>query len=335
MTLLRLEDPRWREFVESRPDSAIFHHPAWARLLADCYGYRPMVVALAEGGTVTAGLPAIDVSLPLGGRRWVSLPFTDHCPPLADGAGGDLIGTLRELSRSSYDVLELRAAVADPAVRSGGAFVRHDLALSGDVASAWKRLRRNHRRSVQDAEGAGVRIARGSSASDIDTFYRIHLQTRRRLGVPVQPLRFFRLLHERLIRPGLGFVLTAYQGGVPAAAAVFCAWNGSLTCKYSGRADGFERVDAIHLIYWSAIRWGIENGYHRFDLGRTGVEQTQLRSFKVGWGTREEPLPYSWLGRAPVKESSHRLERAMAPMIRNSSPWVCRAIGEVFYKYAA
>ncbi|HEY9325312.1 MAG TPA: hypothetical protein VIS26_01965, partial [Candidatus Limnocylindria bacterium] len=64
------------------------------------------------------------------------------------------------------------------------------------------------------------------------------------------------------------------------------------------------------------------------------VEQTHLRSFKVGWGTREEPLPYSWIGRAP-SASSHRLERAIGPVIRNSSPWVCRAIGEVFYKYAA
>jgi CelD/BcsL family acetyltransferase involved in cellulose biosynthesis len=99
MTLLQLEDPRWREFVESRPQSTIFHHPAWARLLADCYGYRAMIVALADGGAVTAGLPAIDVSLPFGARRWVSLPFTDHCPPLVDGDGADLLGTLRELSR--------------------------------------------------------------------------------------------------------------------------------------------------------------------------------------------------------------------------------------------
>ena len=335
MTLLALEDRRWREFVESRPDSTIFHHPLWAKLLADCYGYRAMAVVLEAGGAVTAGIPAIDVSLPVGPRRWVSLPFTDHCPPLAGGDGADLIGILGDLAGSSFDVLELRAAVSDPTVQSGGAFVRHDLALSDDVASTWKRLRRNHRRSVQDAEAAGVRIARGSSASDVDTFYRIHVQTRRRLGVPVQPRRFFQLLFERVIRPGLGFVLTAYQGDAPAAAGIFCAWNGTLTCKYSGRADGFEKVDAVHLVYWNAIRWAIENGYHTFDLGRTGIEQTQLRSFKVGWGTREEPLPYAWLGRAPVRASSHRLERAMGPVIRNSSPWVCRAIGEVFYKYAA
>ena len=135
MTLLALDDRRWREFVESRPDSTIFHHPMWAKLLADCYGYRAMAVVLEAGGAVTAGLPAIDVSLPVGPRRWVSLPFTDHCPPLACGDGADLIGILGDLAGSSFDVLELREAVSDPTVQSGGAFVRHDLALSDDVAS--------------------------------------------------------------------------------------------------------------------------------------------------------------------------------------------------------
>jgi len=334
VTLLSIEDARWQEFVESRPDSTIFHRPEWSRLIADCYGYRAMAIAVTEGGAVTAGTPAIDVSRPMGSRRWVSLPFTDHCPPLAGHGEADLIGMLGALSPSSCDVFELRAPAAVPWVSSSGTYVKHDLPLTGDVASTWRRLRRNHRRSVQDAEAAGVRIAHGSSASDVDAFYRIHVQTRRRLGVPVQPRRFFQLFFERVIRAGLGFVVTAYERDVPAASAIFCAWNGLLTCKYSGRADGFEKVDAIHLIFWNAIRWGIENGYHTFDLGRTSVEQTHLRSFKVGWGTREEPLPYSWIGRAP-SASSHRLERAIGPVIRNSSPWVCRAIGEVFYKYAA
>jgi lipid II:glycine glycyltransferase (peptidoglycan interpeptide bridge formation enzyme) len=128
--------------------------------------------------------------------------------------------------------------------------------------------------------------------------------------------------------------MSAYLGDVAVASAVFCAWNGTLVCKYSGRADGFERLDAIHLLFWSGIRWAAENGYHSFDLGRSDAGQSRLRSFKAGWGTREEPLAYTYIGRAP-RVSSHRVERAMAQVIQRSSPWVCRAIGEVFYKYAA
>ena len=331
MNILAIDDPRWHEFVESRGDAAIFHHPAWARLLAECYGYRALVIVDEHAGAITSGLPALDVRLPFGARRWVSLPFTDHCPPL-DGDGTALWSALGELARArSFDVFELRAQIS---AEAEPAFVRHDLATSEDSRVLWKKLRRNHRRSVEDAVEAGVCVTTGTDAAEMDAFYRIHVQTRRRLGVPVQPLRFFRLFQERIVRAGLGFVLTARLGDDAVAAAVVCAWNGTLVVKYSGRADGFEKLDAIHLLFWSAIRWATENGCHTFDLGRTDVAQTRLRSFKAGWGTREQPLAYSYIGATP-RASSHRVERAMASVIQRSSPWVCRALGEVLYKYAA
>ena len=340
MRTLAIDDPAWREFAESRSDATIFHHPAWAGLLAECYGYRALVITDERGGAITSGLPALVVRLPFGARRWVSLPFTDHCPPL-DGDGSVLWSGLEDLARArSFDVFELRAPNTNHSEAREFSdtrtppFVRHDLATAEDSRVLWKRLRRNHRRSVEDAVEAGVRVETGTDAADMDSFYRIHLQTRRRLGVPVQPRRFFRLFHERIVRTGLGFVLTAKLGDAPVAAAVVCAWNGTLVVKYSGRADGFEKVDAIHLLFWTAIRWASENGCHTFDLGRTDVAQARLRSFKAGWGTREEPLSYSYIGATP-RASSHRVERAMANVIQRSSPWVCRALGEALYKYAA
>ena len=337
MTLFELNAPRWRDFVECQPGASIFHHPEWTRLVAECYGYTARAVTLNErDGAIAAGLPMIDVSGPVGGRRWVSLPFTDACPLLTDGRS-DVVPALVDLARSArLDVLELRGPLpAHPAVESYSAFVRHELALSADTKATWERFRKNHRRSVRDAEKAGVQVVRGSSTSDLDIFYTLHLRTRRRLGVPVQPRRFFALLHERIIRRGLGFVLTAYTGSIPVAAAVFTAWNGTVTYKFGARDERFAKLDASHLLFWTAIRWASDEGYHTFDFGRSDVDQTSLRSFKSGWGAREEPLSYSRIARSPRRPSSGRLEKAVSVAIRHSSPWVCRAIGEVLYKYSA
>jgi len=334
---LAIDDPRWSDFVSARTDATLFHHPVWSELLRDCYGYPAMALALTDSsGAIVAGLPVIDVSLPIARRRWVSLPFTDHSAPLVGSSAADLVAALRDLARSAkFGALEIRAPLpVELGVQSQTAFVRHALPLSGDVRSIWKALRRNHRRSVADAEEEGVRVERGTTAAAIEVFYRLHVQTRRRLGVPVQPRRFFRLLLERVVAPGLGFVLTAYRGDMPVAAAVFCGWNGSLICKYSARADGATKLDAIHLLFWSAIRWGSENGYHTFDLGRSGTDQAQLRSFKTGWGAREIPLPYSWIGTARIRPSARRLHGALGLVIRNSAPWLCRATGELLYRYA-
>ena len=64
--------------------STPFHDPAWAQLVADCYGFDAFAAALiAEDGEIRAGAPMVAVRH-LGRRpRWVSLPFTDYCPPLA------------------------------------------------------------------------------------------------------------------------------------------------------------------------------------------------------------------------------------------------------------
>ena len=338
MKTLSLEDPRWLGFVESRPEATLFHHPAWARLLADCYGYRAMAIALTQSdGTVMAGLPVLDVSRPLGRRRWVSLPFTDRCAPLAAASTDEVATALVSLARSQrLDALEVRAPLAQRAdVQHTTEFVRHELALSSDTKSTWERLFKNHRRNVRIAERSGVRIVAGDPARELEVFYRLHLRTRRRLGVPTQPRRFFDLLLERLLRPGLGFVLSAYAGDTPIAAAIFGCWNGTAIYKYSARDERFAKLDANYLLLWTAIQTASERGCHTFDLGRSDQDQVDLRGFKDGWGAREEPLTYSFIATAPVTLSSGAANRALSVVIRNSAPWVCRAVGELFYKYAA
>src|SRR5437762_14379830 len=101
MTLLALDDRRWREFVESRPDSTIFHHPMWAKLLADCYGYRAMAVVLEAGGAGAARPPAVDGGLPGGPRPPGSPPFTPPSPPPAHGDAGHPTRNLAALARAS------------------------------------------------------------------------------------------------------------------------------------------------------------------------------------------------------------------------------------------
>jgi len=188
---------------------------------------------------------------------------------------------------------------------------------------------------VRIAQKAGVRIVRGASERDLEVFYALHLRTRRRLGVPIQPRRFFRLLLGRIIRAELGFVLTAYSGEIPVAAAIFGSWNGTLLYKYSARDERYAKLDANYLLLWTAIEWAAEHGFHTFDLGRSDVGQVPLREFKDGWGASEETLAYSRIARAPTKSSSSgRAQGALGVVIRNSSPWLCRAVGELLYRYA-
>src|SRR5437868_11744054 len=67
---LSLADPRWHAFVASHADSLAFHRPEWAELLAECYGYRPFVLAqLDTDDNVLGGLPVIETKT-FGRRHW-------------------------------------------------------------------------------------------------------------------------------------------------------------------------------------------------------------------------------------------------------------------------
>jgi CelD/BcsL family acetyltransferase involved in cellulose biosynthesis len=325
LALLPLDDPRWTAFAGACPDAGPFHHPAWASLLADCYGFRPFALGLAGAdGALRAGLPVLDV----GRGRWVSLPFTDACAPLGDRAG--LAAVLGALPR-----LELHAALAGPGLSPSVRGVTHALALDRDAGAVRSRFHSQMRRNVARAERERLVVRPADSEHDlVGHFYDLHLQTRRRQGVPVQPRRFFRLLWERLIEPGLGTTLLVLQGTTPVAGAVFLEWNGTVVYKFGASDPAAWALRPNNLLFWEAIRAACERGDRTFDFGRTDLGNHGLRQFKTGWGAVEQPLVYTFAGPAPG-EARGRAAAGLELAIRRSPPWVCRAIGELAYKYAA
>ncbi len=337
--ILDVQDPRWSAFVARCHDATLFHHPVWVDLLHEVYGYRPLALASTDAeGRIAAGVPVMDVSSRFTGRRWVSLPFTDSCAFLTEGQPADEFARalIDEARTRRLDTFELRTAVpAGPPLHTQPVAVRHRLALSADPDAVYGGFSKMHRRNIRKAEQTGMRVAIGHGPTDIAAFYRLHLLTRRRLGVPIQPRRFFRLLSSRLLARGFGFVLSVHVGDIPVAAAVFLHWNGVLIYKYGASDEQYWEYRPNNLLFREAIRWGCEHGCHTLDWGRTDLDDRGLRDFKQGWGAHEEPLYYSIVGDAPPRDSSGPLKKAMATVIRRSSPWVCQAVGELFYRYAA
>jgi CelD/BcsL family acetyltransferase involved in cellulose biosynthesis len=332
-------DPRWRAFVESCPEATLFHHPAWADLIAATYRYRPLVLALGNGrDDIVAGLPLLEVPRLPTGRRLISLPFTDYCPPLARDPG-DLEQLTRSLvawrGRAGNPPVEVRAALpAGPGVHPIAPFLRHVVPLAPDPEQVFRRFHKTRvRETIRHAQRAGLEVRMSVSRQDVDTFYAILWQTRRRLGVPVQPKRFLDRVWTDLIQQGLGFVVLASQGSKAVAATVFLGWNGTLIAKYGGSLPDAWTHRPNNLVYWTAMEWGCRHGYREFDFGRTERNNQGLRDFKRGWGAREESLVYTYLADTPPKSRSGMATRALAQVIQRSPPIVCRALGEALYRY--
>ena len=94
------------------------------------------------------------------------------------------------------------------------------------------------RRAAKRARNAGVRVERGSEMGLIQRLYSMHRETRRRLGVPVQSLRFFELSRE-IFAPRDAFeVWLAVDGGRDAAGLILLRHGDRLYYKWSARSVG-------------------------------------------------------------------------------------------------
>lgn len=342
MQILRIDDPRWTEFVGACPDATPFHNSAWTTLLSECYRYPTFALGVADAdGRLAAGAPVIAVERPLGGRRWVSLPFTDHCPVLSRPGRSDgvirLAMSLREEREARVlSAIDVHADLpALPGVHRSLHGVRHTLSLSADPGEVFDKFKSMHRRNVRRAQRSNLEIDFGRSAKDMHTFYRLHLQTRRRLGVPIQPRRFFSLLTTRLLAGGMGFVVSARLRQTPIAAAVFLHWNGALIYKYGASDPRFWELRPNNQLFWAAIQWGCEQGFRTLDWGRSDTEDVGLRAFKSGWGATEEPLTYASIGSPRSGAARGKLQSTLSSIVRRSPAWVCQVLGEVLYRYVA
>jgi CelD/BcsL family acetyltransferase involved in cellulose biosynthesis len=335
---LALDDPGWDRFVKCRADATPFHDPAWARLLAECYRLSGFVLVKTDDtGWITAGIPLLaPARLPGRDRRLVSLPFTDALHPLVDSDDARIFMGEADAFRREFGAarIELRGGL-DGAQPAPVTAVTHELELASDPDVVARGFSKDRRRRIRIAEGSNLQVRHAKDERDLtEAFFNLHVATRRRLGVPSQPKRFFRLLWQRIIEPGGGFVLVVEQCSVPVASAVFLAGNGTVVYKYSASAPERRRENPNDLMLSFAIRQACEQGFGTFDFGRSDLSGTGLRAFKSSWGAAEVPLVYASIG-AGDQRGDAGAAGSIGRVLRRGPTWLTRAVGEAFYRYAA
>lgn len=338
--VLPIGDRRWAEYVDAHPDATPFHEPAWAALLGDCYSFRPFLVALLdrEGG-LRAGLPFLAVTKPWGHERWVALPFSDECGPLADGveALAALQEELQDQRRTAgVGLVEVRGALPGPGSATAEVALTQRVALRQGSGAPRSAYRSTARRGVARSRANGVRVVRATRQEDlVHTWYRLHVVTRHRLGVPVQPRRYFDMLWERMLEPGHGWLDLALLGDDVVAGAVFLTGSGRVSYKYGASNGAARATGANFALFDEVLNRCAQDGMTVLDFGRTDLADTGLRRFKEGWGATTSPLSTTHLGEHPTYPTAKGVDPWVRAAVRRCPPVVCRLVGASLYRYVA
>jgi len=329
----------WDSLVSECSGSSFFHRTAWARVLQETYGHRPIYFCRFADGQLEGLLPIMEVSSPWTGRRGVSLPFSDFCSPLSvEGARRrELYELALEHGRGrGWSYLECRNSDPEwPGATPSLAFYGHVIDLTCGQEALFECLDSAVRRGIRKGEGAGLNVEFSSSLDSIQTFYALHCRTRHRHGLPPQPFRFFENIARYVLAPGHGFVATVRLAKKPLAASVFFQHRMEVLYKFGASDYAFQDLRPNNLMMWAAIKRCAANGFARLHLGRTSLANEGLRRFKLGFGAREERIEYCKydFGKRTFVRDVDRAEGWVNHVFRCLPGPVLRLAGRVIYPH--
>jgi len=291
-----VHNPGWDLVVALHRDAGCFHTSAWAKVLHKTYNHQPFYLQFSRGRRLAALIPLMEVRSALTGRRGVCLPFSDVCEPLIFDP--DVVDTVRDslvrfAQERRWKHLEIRGSKSFGSNSSSATkFYGHTLDFRRRGDEMTNRFDSQVRRAIRKAERSNVSAVVVRSRQAIDDFYRLHVQTRRRHGLPPQPASFFLNIYEYVIKPGLGFVVLARRRSRPIAAAVFFRFGKNAIYKYGASDKRFQEFRANNLVMWQGIQLLARTGAEKLHFGRTDCDNDGLRRFKLSWDTQEEIIDY-------------------------------------------
>ena len=297
---VEIVDPRresnWDRLVLSHPEATFFHSAAWAKVLCKTYRHEPLYLHFSEADSPLAVVPLMEVRSLFTGRRGVCLPFSDLCAPLVfrENRWQPVMKKLSQLRRERHwKYCELRGGSSLPVSAAAITFYGHKLDLRVGTQELFALCASSVRRAIRKAKKHELRADVSMSLEAVREFYRLHVVTRRRHGLPPQPLSFFLHIHDEVIKRKLGFVVLARQGARAVAGAVFFHFGKKALYKFGASEQEAQEFRGNNLVVWEGIRFLTEQGFETLHFGRTSLDQEGLRRFKLSWGADEETIRYS------------------------------------------
>ncbi len=336
----------WERFIGRHPLSAVYHHAAWHRVVEKTYGYKSKYCVIGNG-EIEAALPFVPVRGLSMKTRLVSYPFSDACDPLVSGKEdmAAIIGTVEDFRAAqgitSAELRTYRLAEAVPGATPGGPakYCNFVLDLGGNAKDLFRSFHKDCvQRAIRKAQNSSVEVVEGATLDDMKEFYRLHTATRKRLGVPVQPFRFFKNLWEILYPLKIASLLLARADGVNIAGVVQLKFKESVYYKFAASDRGSIAKKPNHLIIWKMVEDAIREGYRYLDFGRTYVGDSGLMQWKARWGAARKDLTYVYpagCGENSFHREDSRTNGVLSNILRNMPCFVVRASGEVFYRFLA
>jgi len=270
----------------------------------------------------------------------VSLPFSDHCTPLVESPDEltDFLTYLGEkLAAEKWSYIEIRPAdsvvIGVTPFGKSKMFFFHKLDLRPSLDEMFQNFHKDCvQRKIQRAAREGLAYEEGRSDSSLTKFYRLLLMTRRRHGLPAQPLEWFRNIMACMGEKAK--VRVASKDGRPIAGILTLRYKHVLVYKYGCSDRRFSNLGGTQLLLWNAIQEAKKDQLSEFDMGRSDCDNPGLVAFKDRWGAARTELVYlRYPARHPHSVAEARQARISKYVWSHTPSGVLAAAGRALYRH--
>jgi hypothetical protein len=335
-----LNDSRWDAFINGHPRSSVFHSTKWLRALQTAYEYEPLVVTTSSpDAPLTNGLGFCRVRSWLTGRRFVSLPFSDHCEPLVNNTSelDDLLLHMkRYVDADRWKYVEIRPIACQLGSQTGFGrsitYSFHRLHLRKSTEELFGNFHKDCvQRKIRRAEREKLHYEEGNSEILLRKFYDLLVVTRRRQHLPPQPFSWFRALVAEF---GDNLkVRVASKSNLPIASILTITHKQSMVYKYGCSDARFHKYGGMALLFWNAIQEANHIGLEQFEMGRSDNGNLGLIAFKEHWGAVGSELNY-WRYPCADRLTSNNPSKAMLrQFVRVAPDLILKVTGKLLYRH--
>lgn len=335
--ILYNEETGWNQYVSGHAESTNYHRFEWKDVIEKTFGHKTFYLSSIDGNNrVTGILPLVHIKSALFGNSIVSMPFFNYGGILSDNeeAEKDLIDSAKQILRDTgAGYIEFRHTRERlPGVGSKKHKVTMLLNLEKKIADQWDLFDPKLRNQIRKSERSGLEKRTGHA--EIDNFYAVFSRNMRDLGTPVYPKNLFRNIIKAL--PKYTDFLTIYLKGKAIAAGLITWHKNTLEMPWASSVREFRPYCPNDLLYWEAIKFGIERSFTKFDFGRSTPDSGTYK-FKEQWGAK--PIQLYWqyiMGKAlnyPDLSPDNPRFKLMIKLWQKTPLWITKIAGPRIVKY--
>ncbi|HKQ48726.1 MAG TPA: FemAB family XrtA/PEP-CTERM system-associated protein [Phycisphaerae bacterium] len=286
-------ETRYAEYVARRADATFFHELGWKRAVERAFGHESWYLTAERDREIVGILPLFQVNSLLAGRLLISVPYATYGGVLTDDsdAAHALFSEAKSIAgrvgARSIEFRSLRAA--DPSLHTESSHVTFTKALPtrpDEVLGSFPRKARAAARRAAERYALTTQFG----PHFLPDVWRLYARSMRRLGSPNYPRKFFEGLLAS--EPERCVCQLVRCGERPVAGLLTFLHRDTVMPYFAGIDERREIYGLSHYLYAESMRWGVQQGFARYDFGRSRIDNAGAYDFKRLCGFEPQPLEY-------------------------------------------